>query len=143
MSFDLQLSFMKDLLAKYNNFEECILLDVRWKEWGYSMELVFDYIWKEKDVVRENLGIEEERIVIRFSAVQEFHARNEWNDTNLREPQEMGWGAGEVALIRLENSETFLEKYRSRPVPFYHVAILWESERRIDVVFSQLEVLKE
>ena len=134
---------MENLLTKYNHFEDCILLDVRWKQWGYSLELVFNYIWNEKGVIRGNLDIAEERVVVRFSAVQEFLVRNQWNDSLLTEPDLMNWGSGEVSLIRLENSESLLEKYGSRPVPFYHAAILWESERRMDVVFSELEIIIE
>lgn len=133
---------MKDLLARYHNFGECILLDVRWKQRGFSLELVFDYIWKGEDVVRDNLDVEE-RVVIRFSAVQEFHASHEWNDYILSEPEIINWGSAEVAQVRLEDSEPLLGKYRSRPMPFHHVSIRWESERRIDIVFSELEIFRE
>jgi hypothetical protein len=133
---------MKDLLAKYYNLEECVLLDVRWKQWGFSLELVFDYIWKEKDVVRNNLDVED-RVVVRFSAVQEFHASYEWNHNILSEPKVLDWGSAEVARVCLENSESFLAKYHSRPMPFHHVAVRWESERRMDVVFSELEIFRE
>jgi hypothetical protein len=135
---------MKDLLAKYQDFQECVLLDVRWKQWGFALELVFDYIWKDKDVLRDNL-VAEERVVLRFSAVQEFHASYKWNDFILNEPEVIDWGSGEISLIRLEESESFLEKYRSRTVPFHHAAVLWEGsdKRRMDIVFSQLEIWRE
>ncbi len=123
---------MKDLLAKYYNLGECVLLDVRWKQWGFSLELVFDY---KCDV--------EDRVVVRFSAVQEFHASYEWNDYILSEPKVIDWGSAEVAQVCLENSEAFLAKYHSRPVSFHHVAVRWESERRMDVVFSELEIFRE
>jgi hypothetical protein len=135
---------MKDLLAKYQDFQECVLLDVRWRQWGFSLELVFDYIWKEKDVLRENLDIEE-KVVLKFSAVQEFHASYKWNDFIFSEPEVIDWGSGEISLIRLEESESFLGEYRSRPVPFHHAAVLWEGSdgRRMDIVFSQLEIWRE
>ncbi len=133
---------MKDLLANYYNFGECILLDMRWKQWGFSLELVFNYIWKERDVVRDDLDVEE-RVIIRFSAVQEFHASYEWNDHILSKPDVIDWGSAEVSQVRLEDGEAFLGKYHSRPVSFHHVAVRWESERRMDIVFSALEIFKE
>jgi hypothetical protein len=139
-----RLLFMRELLAEYQDFQECVLLDVRWRQWGFALELVFDYIWKEKDVLRDNLDAEE-KVVLRFSAVQEFHVSYKWNDFILSEPEVIDWGSGEISLIRLEENESFLEKYRSRPVPFHHVAVLWEGsdKRRIDIVFSQLEIWRE
>lgn len=135
---------MEDLLAAYQNFQECVLLDVRWRQWGFTLELVFDYIWKEKDVVRDNLHAEE-RVVLRFSAVQEFHASYGWNDFILSEPGVIDWGSGEISLIRLDDSESFLGGYGSRAVPFRHAAVLWEGSdgRRMDIVFSRLEIWRE
>jgi hypothetical protein len=47
--------------------------------------LVFDYIRKEKGVLRDDLDAEE-GVVLKFSAVQEFRASYKWNDYILSEP---------------------------------------------------------
>ena len=52
----------------------------------------------------------------------------------------MNWGMNEIALIRLEDDENMLAPYRDLPLEHHHVAVLWEDDRRIDIVFVHLEI---
>jgi catechol-2,3-dioxygenase len=58
----------------------------------------------------------------------------------LRNPESINWGLNEVALLRVIDDQESKPDKVSTP-PLTHVAFLWESNRRIDVVFAELEVL--
>jgi hypothetical protein len=63
------------------------------------------------------------------------------NASMLAEPERMDWGISEVASIRLEEDSLFLSKYRHLAIPFHHLTCWWENDRRIDIVFSELEIM--
>ncbi len=134
---------IKSLLASYRNFQECVLLDIKWLHYGTTIELTFDYSWNKQGKIRENLN-EKEPIVMSFKLVQEFHLTNALNESMVLDPYRINWGINEVAAIRLEEHSTMLKPYEELPKEFQHIAILWErgNMRRIDVVFSELEIRK-
>ena len=62
---------------------------------------------------------------------------NALNSKMLRNPESINWGLNEVALVKVVDDR--LQIYEHSPVPLTHLAFLWEGERRIDVIFSELE----
>ncbi|MEJ7712985.1 MAG: hypothetical protein WKF84_24870 [Pyrinomonadaceae bacterium] len=104
------------------------------------MELIFDYIWTDDGHIRSNLE-RPENITLKFRLVQEFRMHNALNAVMCAHPEEVGWGLNEVAVARV--NDDVHEQHRFLPAPFNHVAFLWEGERRIDIIFSELEVLKQ
>ena len=130
---------MRALLETYNNFQECILLDVRWEHYGYKLDLVFHYIWASGGAIRKNLD-QPHLLHVVFEGVHEFHVRNAWTDAMFEEPASMNWGASEVALVRVENDPKYVGPYGSSGREAYHVCVYWEGDRRIDIVFTSLSV---
>lgn len=128
-------------LEEHHNLEECVLEDVRWQRYGTVIDLAFDYIWSNDLIVRsEDTCVTK---TLRFHVVQEFVLFNGLTaDTSLR-PAALNWGISEVAIVQLVRDSQRLEKYGGLPVPVHHLVCLWEGERRIDVVFSVLEILEE
>ena len=133
-------SEMKRVLERYNKFQECVLTDIVWTNQGTSLEIVFDYIWGEDGKIRSNVD-QQAKVVLRFSLVQEFHMRAGLNQAMLAEPDRINWGINEIALVDIDEDETALAPYCGLSLPFYHAIILWETERRIDIVFSHLDVV--
>lgn len=136
---------IRRFLQQHHEFGECVLLDIRWHHFGTVLDLVFDYAW---DDIRA--GERQSRIradvntpllkTIRCHLVEELHLKNGLTPAMMESPRSIAWGFSEVAAVRLENDERFLSPYRSALVPFHHLACLWEEERRIDLVFSWMEV---
>jgi hypothetical protein len=130
---------MMKTLEQYNQLAECILLEMNWTHSGTTAELVFNYVWTDGGKIRPNLE-QEEIVVVKFKLVQEFYIKNALNDAMLAQPERINWGLNEIAFVKIEENEAFLKNYRFLSIPFHHAVILWEDERRIDIVFGDLEV---
>ena len=127
-------------IEKHHEFAECVLVEVRWQNYGTVLDLLFDYIWADDGTVRPDY-LPPVLKTLRFHVVQEFHLANGLTvHTSLR-PGALNWGLSEVAAVRLLDDETLLDPYGHLPVSLHHVRCVWEGERRIDLIFSSLEVL--
>jgi hypothetical protein len=143
---------MDDLVRSFNRFQECIIVEMRLLDYQTTLELIFDYIWAPDGTIRPNLDAEE-RVRLQFRLVQEIHITNALNDSQLREPEMMNWGMNEVAWVEIKDDEAYLKKYNNYSHGFHHAEILWEGDkvlrragektRRIDVVFADLEIVRE
>jgi hypothetical protein len=130
---------IRELLESYHNLSECVIENINWKDYGTTVEVIFDYIWTDDGRVRPKPD-RPENITLTFRLVQEFHMHNYLNATMCAQPGELGWGLNEVAVATV--GDDVHDQYRFLPVPFNHVAFLWEDERRIDIIFSELEILR-
>lgn len=141
---------IRRLLYSHYEFRECILEDVKWLKQGAVLELSFNYIWADCDgygfdrksfvregTIRSNLEVTH-RKKVRFIFVEEFRVRNSWGDQAVL--GELGGGASEVACIEVVDDDLFLASYRGSRRRYHHVAIRWEGDRRIDVVFEEIRV---
>jgi len=81
-------------------------------------------------------------ILFRFGRVQEIHFGNALNASMLAEPEQLNWGMNEIAAMRLIDDPNVLNSYRNLPVIFHQVEIRWENERRIQVVFADVNVTR-
>jgi hypothetical protein len=134
---DLQIS---DYLKQHRLFAECIVEDVLWQHYGTIIDIVIQYIWLDDGTVRPAY-LPRVSKTLRFHVVQELRLVNGLNvHTSLR-PDAINWGLSEVAAVRLLDDEGLLNKYRHLPISAHHIALLWEGTRRIDIVFSTLEIL--
>ena len=59
---------IEDMLRKYRNFDECLLLEVRLQDYQGTLELVMNYIWDAAGNIRPNLD-ETVPLRIRFRLV--------------------------------------------------------------------------
>ena len=130
---------MENILKQFHNFEECILLEVSWHNYGTTINLVFNYIWDTDRKIRPDLE-QVHRVTVSFGLVQEFHFTGALNASVCKEPERINWGLNEIAMVRLEEQEDYLHSYKALPVRFHHLAVLWDTGRRIDIVFSTIEI---
>jgi hypothetical protein len=126
-------------LNEHKDFSECIIEELALKDYGTTLDVVFNYIWTDTGEVRPNLN-ERNAIVLRFRLVQELHINNALNSSMLRNPESINWGLNEVALVQLVKDDSASQTSNPPPAALNHLALLWEGERRIDIVFSELEV---
>lgn len=133
---------IRRLLEGFRNFQECVVEDVKWLDFGTTVEVQLDYTWTDAGQIRPDLE-HPEIIVMKFRLVQEFRLSNALNDVMCAEPEQIGWGISEVDVVRLFNEDFFLRQYQFLPAPFHHVAFMFGGDRRIDIIFSELEVSKQ
>ncbi|HEX2868062.1 MAG TPA: hypothetical protein VHO03_13535 [Ignavibacteriales bacterium] len=131
---------MENLLKKYNYFDDCYLKEIKWSNNFIGLDIIIDYIWEGKKV-RKNLD-EEKLIKLSFSHVQKFIFYNNLDSNFFKYEDEIGWGFNNFSIIKLENNSEMLAPYLGFPRKFNHLSILWESERRIDIVFGDLEAIE-
>jgi hypothetical protein len=123
----------------HKDFSECIIEELVLKDYGTTLEVVFNYIWTDTGELRPNVN-EPNDIILRFNLVQELQICNALTASMLRSPESINWGLNEVALLKVIDDQASRADETSCP-PLTHVAFLWEGDRRIDVVFVELEVL--
>lgn len=128
-----------DYLRRHRDFEECVLEDVRWLHFGTTVELVFDYIWDHDGTVRPEYAPANRKTLV-LRNVQELHVWNALSEYMVLHPNELNWGLSEVSSVRLVDDEQVLGRYALLPIPLHQLRCNWEHERRVDVVFSTLDV---
>lgn len=128
-------------LQQLRNLAECILMDICVSHFGTEWTLRFNYVWNEIGTIRDNLD-KESLVELRFSVVQEFKLVNALTESMYENVGEINWGISEVADVQICDTNSVLHQYQNANVPFHHVICQWENERRIDIVFSTMTVLR-
>ena len=135
----MRISEFKDIekfLTEHHVFGECIIEEFRLIEYGTTFEVAINYIWDVTGELRPNIDVPE-IIVLRLRSVQELHINNALTQEMLRHPEDINWGLNEIAGIKLVSDTVEADSEHS----FIHLAFVWEGDRRIDVIFSQFEVV--
>jgi hypothetical protein len=130
---------MEKLLEQYRSFEECLLQEVRTARFGTAVKLYFAYIWDDDDPDGRLVADEPRTVTLCLESVREVRFLTALPAGVLAEPERADWGLTEVALVRLEESSELLTAHRARSdAPVQHLAVEWESDRRLDVIFERL-----
>lgn len=130
---------IENFFHDHKGFSECIIEELVLKDYGTTFEVVFNYVWTDSGELRPNFNHRND-IVLRFHLVQQLQICNALTASMLRNPESINWGLNEVALLKVIDEHASQADETSWP-PLTHVAFLWEGDRRIDVVFVELEVL--
>ena len=147
-------SKMIELIYNHHQFQECVLTEIKWRNWGLGLDLVFNYIWPDCDgFFIDERGHKRVKLVtprsdldtplfktLSCQLVQEFSVHNYLNDQVINHPDEVDWGFSEIALVDIPDDNAFLSKYRHHRIAFHHVRVLWEGDRRIDIVCKDLAI---
>ena len=125
-------------LNKHNGFSEGIIEELSLTDYGTTFEIRMTHDWAKPD--GEKTWPAPKFVILRFRLMQELHITNALTPPMLRSPESINWGLNEVAIVKLLANEAPFSLGRNYP-GFHRLAFLWEGERRIDVVFSELEVV--
>ena len=118
------------ILKNHKYFQECILEDIFFYDYGTTIVLLFDYIWSNDFDIRENLD-EKQIIKLKFSSVNRFVVENDLSKAVIARPEMINWGFNEISIMNLietPNSSQFLQ-----------MEILWETKRKILIEFVNLD----
>ncbi len=132
---------IRELLRSYHNFSECIIEDMRWRDYATTLDVMFNYIWDGQEGISLDPK-QPELVVVRFKLVQEFRLNNALNSYMCAHPEELNWGLNEVAMVKISDDDA-PQSYPFLPISFNHVILLWEGERKIDILFSEMEILQK
>jgi hypothetical protein len=117
-------------LQAWRSLQECLLDDLRFANYGYSVELTFNYIWDRAGRLRPGAQEQPLHVRIRLDGVQELHMAGGLTESILARPELIDWGLSEVALVRAIHS-------KRAPLA---LEVRWEGgERRIEIHFHEFE----
>lgn len=143
MSIAWETRAIDDMLARYRYFNECLLREGRLVRCGLDFELAFDYIWDDADPKGTRLAREFRQVVLVLQNVRLISVDNVLPAGILENPDRADWGLTEVALVRPENPSSLLGRLPTSEPYLCHVVVLWETDRRIDVVFASMTVTED
>jgi len=131
-----ELPVLRAQLHAYRDFDECVVLELRWLWWGTSLAIDVDYIWHDDGTVRSRE--DDRRVVsIQFFGVSEVRIVNDLTDSMVTETSSLTWGSGEIACLRIEQADP---PARSRlTMPSYTAVFRREGYAWIEITFTGWE----
>ena len=136
---------IEELLARFSNFDECVIEQVTLSHFQTEIRILIDYIWGTSGSIRPDLDARPEVVALWFRRVQEVRFKNGLNEAMLAEPASLNWGMNEVAAIEILDDPAVLAPYSGALIQFRHAGLLWHSARdplarRIDMVYGDFEL---
>lgn len=132
---------ISEILNRYNDFSECIINDILFRNFGTSISIDLLYIYSENGQIFRAQD-DYRKIRINFNLVQKFILNNFLNSSICTIPSNINWGINEISLMQIKNEDSILEPFKYLPLEFSHLEILWENDRRIDLVFHEFEIIE-
>jgi hypothetical protein len=121
-------------LRRLGHLSEWLLHDVRWIQFGFAIEILFNNVFDESGVVREDALGRPHLTAIRLSGVQTFSVSNNLSTAMLDEPDQIDWGLSEVARVQAEEFQ-LPDRLGVR------LEILWDGPRRVEAVAAAIEIM--
>jgi hypothetical protein len=130
-----ELGMLHAQLHAYRDFDECVVLDLKWFDWLTSLQVDLDFIWQDNGRVRTQL--DDRRIVsIRFFGVSELRVIADLADEMVGDDSLLGWGFGEIACLRVEQGKPPRSRLTS---PSYKASFRREGYTWIEITFLRWE----
>lgn len=132
---------IREIINGHKGFSECIIEKFLWKHFGTTIELTIRYIYDQDGYIAKSMD-DWRVLVLNFHLVQDLRISNALTEPMCNALERLNWGFNEIALMKLEDNPELLTPFKEFITPFHHIAILWENARRVDIVFSKLEMPK-
>jgi hypothetical protein len=107
------------------------------------VDLCFDYIHGQDGGLVWAGGGSPTAVRVRLRLVEQLHLRNGLNRAQLMNPENLNWGFSEIALLRLSDEVDGATGVQSEAASFHRLECLWETDRRLDVLFGSMEITTE
>lgn len=124
---------IRAIIHAYKDFSECLLEALEWSNFGTTIQLQFDYIWRSDGSVRSDSS---DRVIVSLSMtdvrVLEVHNPQPLSLSSLN------WSAAEVSWVMVSSEAENVES--SHSVPLHRLSVRREDGPWIDIVFAELEV---
>lgn len=127
-------AILRAQLHAYRDFDECVVLDIRWRNWGTSLDVDLDFVWRDDGAIRSQE--EDRRIVsIRFLGVSEVHLVNDLTDAMVGGGALLGWSIGEIACLRVAEAPKLARTRLTNPS--YRASFRREGYTWIEIAFTR------
>ena len=120
---------LRERLGEWRNFEECLFHDVRPILFGYGLDLVMNYVW-DGGAIREDVLDVPRLVTLRMLGVDYLCFIGGLTESMKGDQGGINWGLSEVAQVVPISAP-----------PGLGIAVEWEGSRRLEVRFSELEIL--
>jgi|SRR6185437_3751717 len=128
------LAVLRAQLHAYRDFDACVVLDLQWLDWGTSLNVDIDFVWRDGDGVRTKE--DNRRIVsIHFFGVSEMRLVNDLKDSMVGD-EPLSWGHGEVSCLKIERGAPSRTRLT---IPSYKASFRREGYTWIEITFAHWE----
>jgi hypothetical protein len=129
---------MVALLHAYRDLSECVVDAITWTDYGTTIGIRFDYVWKPDGTVRRD---DEERLYVTlwFKYVQDFEIHNALQPIQVQNLSTLDWGFNEVSLVTIGESDRS-RAYEADPLQYCHATVRREGQTWMEIVFAELEI---
>jgi hypothetical protein len=134
-------SEIRDALSRYKFLQECILTNVNFVNHLADVDISFNYIYDVNGNFRTDMN-RNQIVTLRLSLIQWFQMNGGLTSNQLLYPEKMDWGSSEVSIVRISSDSALLKEHVSLNIRLHHLEILWETNRRIDIIFSTMEIFE-
>ena len=128
---------VEDELARYRNFEECLLEEFRWRDAGRVLELELLYIWADADAGA--VLDDARRVVVRLGDAVAVTIESPLTAVMLENPDRLNWGVKEIAQLRVARPTELAARPEGLEDMLQLVAA-WEGRGRIDILFRTMAI---
>ncbi len=129
----------KNELSRYKFLQECILTSINFSNQLTDVELSFNYIYDKDGKLRSDLD-RNQIVTIKLGLVQVFKIEGNLNYHQLSNPEMINWGLNEISIIKVLDNSTLLKEHISLSAKLFHLEVLWETNRRIDIIFNSMKI---
>lgn len=128
-------------LARYRQFEECLLVEIRILTPGMDLELVFDYIWDDDCPAGRRVLDRLRRVRLVLEGLGEIWFNAAVPPGLVSDPRRADWGLSEVAHVRLASAPD-VSRGNSACLdgPPHRLVVAWETPRRLEATFTHVGV---
>ncbi len=119
---------VKKLLKSYNDFQECIIEELVFKEQLTIMIVSIINIWTNTGQIRSDIDTRKEIVKLQFNGLKSLSITNDLNIKNDAYKERINWSYNEFALIEVG------QEIKSQ----LKISFVWESNRRIEVICDSI-----
>ncbi len=131
-----ELAVLRAQLHAHRDFDECVVVDVRWLDWGTALKVDLDFVWHDDGSIRSER--DNRRIVsIHFAGVSALNLLNDLTDAMATPGAPKGWSFGEIACLRVEHSTR--QASARLTLPSFRASFLREGYTWMEIVFTNWE----
>lgn len=110
-------------LGEWRNFEECLFHEIRWTNWLYSADLVFNYVWDRSGRIRSDVLEEPVLVALHVVGIESLRFVGALTEGMKRESERINWGLSEVAWVKATEQDTMVA-----------ISVDWGGQRRLEIV---------
>jgi hypothetical protein len=121
---------LREALKRWRSFEECLLVDVRFVDFGFGVDLIFNYVWNNGSGVRKDVLESPQLVACHLIGVESLRFQGGLTPGMKENPENVDWGLTEISIVRSFETEAGLG-----------LSVVWEGKRRLDVEFFAFRMI--